>query len=251
MENKLNTKQEKFCQEFCKDFNAAAAARRSGYSENTAHSIGWENLRKPDIKIRIGQLLKELSMEPDEVKKRLSDIARGNMSDYITAVPSPYTPQVKLGLGELISRLRKEIEFEDNYALEVNLVDKELEKHQREQENRRRKVIRYKLELEANPAAYRIVDGETVLIDQPQLDILALSRDKEKGKIKSFKQTKDGIHVELYPADGALANLAKVYAMFVDKSEVDIKGKLEGLTDEQLDEIMDSVINKLESGEKE
>lgn len=249
MENTLNIKQEKFCIEFCKDFNATAAARRSGYSEKTAYNIGWENVRKPEIKARIAELLKELSMKPEEIKKRLSDIARGDMGDYIIAVPTPYTPQVKVSLNELISRLRREIEFEDNYALEVNLVDKELEKHQKEQESRRRKVIRYKLELEANPKATRIIDGETVLIDQPQLDIIALSRDKEKGKIKTFKQTKDGVHVELYPADGALTNLARVYALFVDKTEVDIKGKLEGLNDDQLDELMDLVINKIEHGQ--
>lgn len=247
----LTMKQEKFCVEFVKDFNAAAAARRAGYSEKTAYNIGWENIRKPEIKSLIADLLKELSMKPEEIKKRLSDIARGDMGDYIIAVPTPYTPQVVVGLKELILSLGKEIEFEDNYALEVNLTGDELEAHMKGQESRRRRVIRFKLELGANPGATRIVDGPTVLVDQPQLDILAISRDKEKGKIKSFKQTKDGIQVELYPADGALANLAKVYAMFIDKSEVDIKSKFDGLTDEQLDEVMDLVINKIENEQRQ
>jgi len=247
-DSKLNMKQERFCIEFCKDFNAGAAARRSGYSLKTAYNIGWENVRKPEIKDRIAELLKELSMKPDEIKKRLSDIARGDMGDYIIAVPTPHTPKVKVGLESVISRLRNDMAFEDDYAMQANLSGEELDKHNKEQEYRRRQLIRYKLELERNPNASRIINGETVMIDEPQLDIIALSRDKEKGKIKSFKQTKDGIHVELYPADGALANLAKVYAMFIDKSEVDIKGKLEALTDAQLDELMNQVIEKLENG---
>lgn len=242
MGNTLNIKQETFCIEYCKDFNAAAAARRSGYSEKTAYNIGWENLRKRAIQDRIAELLNEQSMKPDEVKKRLSDIARGDMGDYIIAVPTPYTPKVKIGLEELIHRLRNEIDFEDNYALQVDLKEKELEKHMKAQEQRRRMIIRYKLELESNPAAYRVVDGETTLVDQPQLDIIALSRDKEKGKIKSFKQTKDGVQVELYPADNALANMAKVYALFVDKQQVDVVSKMDGMTEEQLITLTDILI---------
>lgn len=250
-ESKLSMKQERFCIEFCKDFNAGAAARRSGYSLKTAYNIGWENVRKPEIKDRIAELLKELSMKPEEIKKRLSDIARGDMGDYIIAIPTPHTPRIQVGLEVVISRLRNDMAFEDDYAMQANLSGKELDKHQKEQEYRRRQLIRYKLELERNPKATRIIDGETEMIEVAELDIIALSRDKEKGKIKSFKQTKDGIHVELYPADGALANLAKVYAMFIDKSEVDIKGKLEALTDDQLDELMNQVVAKLENEEQE
>ncbi len=45
----LTAKQERFCQEYVVDFNATQAAIRAGYSKNTAHAIGWENLRKPEI----------------------------------------------------------------------------------------------------------------------------------------------------------------------------------------------------------
>jgi phage terminase small subunit len=245
-EAKLNDKQLRFCLEYVKDFNATAAARRSGYSETTAYSIGWENLRKPEIKAKIGELLKELSMQPEEIKKRLSDMGRGDIGDYIIVRTVPYTPKIKKGLQELIDALKIEIDFEDNYAMEAALRKKELDDHEKGQQARRRQMIRYKLELKNNPQAFRIVNGEPQLIEQAELDIVAISRDKEKGKIKSFRQTKDGIQVELYPADAALANLARVYAMFTDKTEVDVKNKLEGLTDEQLDELLDSVIKKLD-----
>jgi len=60
MAEKLTAKQEKFCHEYLIDLNATQSAIRAGYSEDTAHSIGWENLRKPEIKARL-QLLNTLS----------------------------------------------------------------------------------------------------------------------------------------------------------------------------------------------
>jgi hypothetical protein len=195
--------------------------------------------------------MKELSMQPEEIKKRLSDMGRGDLGDYIIFKPIEYTPKVKKGLQEIIEGIKRQIQFEDMYAIEAALKKKELEAHEKGQQQRRRQVIRLKLELESNPAAFRIVNGDTELIDQAELDIAAISRDKEKGKIKSFKQTKDGIHVELYPADEALTKLARIHALFIDKTEVDIKNKLEGLTDDQLDELMDSVIKKLENAQTE
>ena len=45
----LTAKQELFVQEYLIDLNATQAAIRAGYSEDSARSIGCENLTKPDI----------------------------------------------------------------------------------------------------------------------------------------------------------------------------------------------------------
>ncbi len=47
---KLTPKQAAFVNEYLVDLNAAGAARRAGYSERTAAEVGYENLRKPQIK---------------------------------------------------------------------------------------------------------------------------------------------------------------------------------------------------------
>lgn len=91
----MTEKQKKFCIEYLKDLNATQAAIRSGYSENTAYSIGNENLSKPEIKnfideqislymsdskkileARIVNELKKLALDPmidEESKMRHSD----------------------------------------------------------------------------------------------------------------------------------------------------------------------------------
>lgn len=52
----LTPKQELFCNEYLVDFNATRAAKAAGYSEDTAYSIGSENLRKPELQARIQAL---------------------------------------------------------------------------------------------------------------------------------------------------------------------------------------------------
>ena len=49
----LTEKQKRFVEEYLVDMNATEAAKRAGYSEKTAYSIGFENLRKPEIQEEI------------------------------------------------------------------------------------------------------------------------------------------------------------------------------------------------------
>jgi len=57
----LTSKQERFCYEYCVDFNATQAAIRAGYSKKTAGVIGFENLKKPYLQNRISEMQKNLA----------------------------------------------------------------------------------------------------------------------------------------------------------------------------------------------
>jgi len=220
---KLTDKQKRFCEEYLVDFNATQAAVRAGYSESTSQQMGSENLSKPVIKEFLNSKLDALSMEAGEITKRITNLARGNMSDYMSIRKVPYTPEIEVSLEVLILRIKNEIEFENQYASQISMTKEELESHNSAQESRRRNIIRYKLELKLNPYATRIINGETTLIDEVYLDLTKIVQDKERGVIKSFKHTKDGVQVELYAADAALGQMAKIRGMMVDKSEVDNK----------------------------
>lgn len=86
-ENDLTEKQQRFVEEYLIDLNATQAAIRAGYSEDTAHSIGWENLRKPDIaqaitdaKLKRSQ---RVELTQDMVIAELSRIGFSNMGNYV------------------------------------------------------------------------------------------------------------------------------------------------------------------------
>lgn len=59
----LTSKQRIFVMEYLRDFNATRAAMAAGYSKKTAYSIGWELLKKPEIKAAIQRCKEELTAE--------------------------------------------------------------------------------------------------------------------------------------------------------------------------------------------
>ncbi len=54
----LNLKQKAFCEHYVACLNATESAKKAGYSEKTAYSIGCENLKKPEIKKYIEELMR-------------------------------------------------------------------------------------------------------------------------------------------------------------------------------------------------
>jgi hypothetical protein len=80
---KLTNKQRVFVEEYLQCWNASEAARRAGYSEKSASVIGHENLRKPEIARAIRARIDEKTMQTDEILCRLTDIARGDMGEFI------------------------------------------------------------------------------------------------------------------------------------------------------------------------
>jgi phage terminase small subunit len=82
----LTDKQARFIAEYLVDLNAAAAARRAGYSAATADAIGWENLRKPEIAAAIAAgkaaQIADAGLTAARVLEELRRLAFVNVRDY-------------------------------------------------------------------------------------------------------------------------------------------------------------------------
>lgn len=107
----LSKKQRAFVNAYLECWNASEAARRAGYSERSARSIGSENLTKPDIADEISARLTQHAMSADEALWRFAQKARVDLGDYIeTAQPlSPYFKLKQLiddGHGHIIRGLK-------------------------------------------------------------------------------------------------------------------------------------------------
>lgn len=76
-------KQRLFVAEYAACLNATQAAIRAGYSERTARSIAAGLMRKPHILAAIDACFKALTMPATEILTRLTDIARGDIGDFI------------------------------------------------------------------------------------------------------------------------------------------------------------------------
>lgn len=101
----LTPKQQKFCDAYVggANFNATRAAIMAGYSERSAASIGWENLRKPEIKA----YLQKQIMPKSEVMSRISQIASGSLLDVVDDNGQLNIEKArKSGKGRLIKKLQ-------------------------------------------------------------------------------------------------------------------------------------------------
>lgn len=82
---KLTEKQRRFVDYYVETGNKTEAAKKAGYSEKTAASIGDENLRKPAIKAAIDARLRELEgkriAKADEVMQFLTSTLRGEIKE--------------------------------------------------------------------------------------------------------------------------------------------------------------------------
>src|SRR5437868_7037917 len=84
-EEKLTGNQKLFADHYLGDCNrnATRAAIAAGYSEKTAHAIGYENLRKPKIRRYIDEKLSGIVLTAPEVLSELSDIAKAEWRESI------------------------------------------------------------------------------------------------------------------------------------------------------------------------
>ncbi len=71
MTSQLTDKQQRFVEEYLIDLNATQAAIRAGYSEESARSIGCENLTKPDIQSAIAESRAMLSIAAQVTQERV------------------------------------------------------------------------------------------------------------------------------------------------------------------------------------
>lgn len=212
--DKLSAKHKKFVLEFLDCLNASEAYRRAGYSPKNADSNASRLMGNDSIRAAISAECERVAMSSGEAVLHFSHIAQSRLNDYFKVEKVLVRPKVRKPLQRLIDELDAEIKFEDDYAALAKLSDLELKKHKLEQRERELIGIRYTLELEMNPNAYRDVDGEAVWIEREKLDLVALVKDRKLGRIKSYQITEFGPKVELYSAENALDKILQIHGRY-------------------------------------
>lgn len=105
----LTPKQKKFCDYYIETGNASEAARRAGYSEKTARTIGQQNLAKRAIKDYISERMKNQDRErvasADEVIAFYTAVMRGEVRDQF-GIEASLSDRLKAG-ENLMKRYEK------------------------------------------------------------------------------------------------------------------------------------------------
>lgn len=124
---RLTEKQGRFVAEYLVDLNATEAAKRAGYSEKTAYSIGFENLRKPEIQEAIQAAMdaraQRTEITQDRVLQELAAIGFARITDCAQIVGGRV---VVMDTDNLTDTQRSAIMGikEGKFGLEVKMHDK-------------------------------------------------------------------------------------------------------------------------------
>lgn len=118
----LTPKQKAFADEFLKCGNATEAAKRAGYSEQSARQMGTENLSKPSISSYIQERQKQIDDERiadiAEIQRFYSSVLRGEVKDQFGLDASLET---RIAAGrELMKRFEKaETNKNDSHGITI------------------------------------------------------------------------------------------------------------------------------------
>lgn len=134
--SELTEKQKLFCIYYVKCFNATKAAKKAGYSDNTAYSIGWELLNKPEIRAEIQRLkqnkLNRALLSTDDIVQKYIDIAFSDITDYVrfgreeVPVMGPFGPikvKGKDGKNKELTKIVNVVKFNESDSIDGTLIN--------------------------------------------------------------------------------------------------------------------------------
>lgn len=108
--SKLTGKQRAFINHYIVTLNATESARLAGYqgTRDTLRAVGAENLAKPSIKAEVERRMEKFAMPSYEVLKRLTDMARADITDYLTEDGGIDIDAMKAaGAGHLLKKYKR------------------------------------------------------------------------------------------------------------------------------------------------
>ena len=130
----LTAREKAWADAYILTLNKAEAARRARYKGDNVQlaTIGWQNYRKPYIKVYLKDKLEAMVMSADEVLARLAGMAQSSIEDYIDILPggrmilTNFEQAKNAGVLHLIKKLKitkegPEIELYDAQAALVHI----------------------------------------------------------------------------------------------------------------------------------
>lgn len=173
----LTPKQRKFCEEYIFDFNASRAAREAGYSEDTAGSIGHENLKKPEIQAYISELqadlektagISRLMVLREHQKMAFSSIAHLHLTWITRKNFETLTEDQKACIAQIETQTRMERNpIEDGDPIQVDYVKIKLYDKQKSLDSIS-KMLGYdsaqKIQIQSDNSVIKLSDGTEIQI---------------------------------------------------------------------------------------
>lgn len=213
---KLNDRQRLFVDAYVVSKNKTKAARVAGYAHDSAGQEGHRLLKNADIRAAVDERMSTLAMSAEEAMQRMSEVASTRLNEYFTIQQVQGYEQKLYRLGDIVARKEGEIDFIREYMNREGLMTEEQQKPYLE------KLAALRLELlgyllqqdEHGDDATILGPGKPIIIEQAELDLVAIARAEGEGLVTEFKHTKDGIQVKIADPVPALRDMLRIHGKF-------------------------------------
>jgi phage terminase small subunit len=218
--DQLTTKQKAFVDALCLEPNISGtqAAINAGYNKKGAAVEAHHCLRNPKVRKALGERLKDVAPTSEEIALHWDRVSRASLNDFYTKKKVEVKTKVKQPLTEAIAAIEADIAYEYDFmvraweVLELGKDEraKELQEHDAYVRRRRLDILRHQMQLERDPAAFRVIDGPVKVEEELVLDLVKAQKAGVLDLARSIKPTMHGISVELRDQDAALDKLARM-----------------------------------------
>lgn len=193
----LTERQRLFCLYYIKSFNATMSAIKAGYSKESAHVIGHENLRKPKIAAEIrrlkGTMTNELFIDAMDVLNKYIKIAFADITEYVkfgqkeVPVMTMFGP-MKDEDGNEVTKIVNYVDFNESTMIDGSII-KEVKQGKEgvsiKFEDKMKALDKLSLYFDLFPDKFkRKIEEEKVKIQQDKLEL-------EKEKVKKDDKDKN------------------------------------------------------------
>jgi phage terminase small subunit len=222
----MNDQQKLFVERYAIHGVGARAAIEAGYAKTNARQTAYDLKKVPEIDAAIKERQTLLGMSAEEATKRLADIGRTRLNDYMTVEVVWETTWERVPLSKLIEKKQRQIDIDRRFADIGGLTEEEVDKIYEKNKEREREIIRYQIELEFDPKAYVLLKSEPRPVKKATVDLIKLAKADDEGAIKKLSFNERGLpSVELYPADSAMELALKLHGKLVNKLDHTTKGE--------------------------
>lgn len=214
--NALADREKTWADMYLQTLNKKRTSVALGSNPVSAAEHGVKMYNRPAVKAYIEYVIRQHIGEPDDSIKLLRTIQDTDLKLYMSPrqqIKRDYIEKpLKTILTELEQDLADEVDFETFYAATKKEITISLQK----QKAINLEIIQLKTQMKKEgPTAVRILLGPEYLVTTMALDLNKIVADVEHGRIKKYKETKDGIEVEMYDSKDAAVELLKLSGSYV------------------------------------
>lgn len=191
-----------------------AVSRSMGYKAPEQH--GWRMSKNVDVRAAIQERLAALEIRANDVLYRIDQRANATAEDLVEIVEVERATRVEVPAAERIEQLHQEaahVRLLARRIAEAGLDDDTEDAAEEDAQALEREAVRLAVALEFDPGATASVPGPPEVVLETRVSLLRLAEAGQLHLVKSVKEDRDGVKVELHDAAHADDVLAKVLGL--------------------------------------